>query len=435
MYFRKLRSSLIISLLFSSMIGSFVPLQINGYSQSEALQSKFGAKKSEISSQIDTIKNELNGLNSNLEQVSNKKRTLKEEVAAIQQEIDDVNRLITETKLAISQLEAQLKTKEEEIVTVREQLVGVINILQKQNQTSKLEIILTSKSLGEAISSLYNLNDVQVQAKKLSEKLALLKKELEESKKQQEEIQKTLQNSQYLLSSKQDGLKILLEQTAGEESKYQELINKTREQEVAAQANLNNVESEYQGEIEREKEEARKAAASNGSFPGSGINGGLTNKSNGGSCDYTEEGNLGVGKDYFGDPTKGYVTQDYWCGGSGAHDGWDIANGLGTPIVAVADGEVAKTGYHPRGFGNFVLLKHNLPSGKRVYTLYAHMNAPTTASGSVSKGQQIGQMGSTGFSTGPHLHFMFVSTSFERVGDVGCYYGNSLCYDPADYLD
>ena len=412
------------------------------YSQSAALRSKYGAKKDEINQQISGIQTELNSLNVDLHQVSERKRTLEEEVATLQNEIRNVNELITETKLTIAQLDDQIAQNEADLAEVRGQLQAILHVLQKQNQTSSLELLLSADSLGDAMSGIYNLNNIQSQANRLAQKTQRLTDELAANKVKQEEVQATLESSQYLLASKSDGLKLLLEQTKGEESRYQELINQTLEQEQQAQASLENVEAEYRDEIAREIREAEEAArrareaeAAAAGAAGSGITGGYTERNGGGACSFSAGGDLGVGQGYFIDPTVGWVSQDYWCGAYGGHDGWDIANGLGTPIVAVASGQVERKGYHPSGFGHFLLLRHDLPSGKRVYTLYAHMQTASSASGSVSQGQTIGYMGSTGLSTGPHLHFMFISDSYERTRrDVGCFYGSLSCYDPADYL-
>ena len=439
------RSRLTGSILFLTLGFLGVSLLTQGaapaYSQSAALRSKYGAKKDEINNQISSIQTELNSLNVDLHQVSERKRTLEEEVATLQGEIRNVNELITETKLTIAQLEDQIAQNEAELEEVRGQLQSILHLLQKQNQTSSLELLLSADSLGDAMSGIYNLNNIQSQADRLSQKTQRLTDELAANKARQEEVQRSLENSQYLLASKSDGLKLLLEQTRGEEERYQELINQTQEQEQQAQANLESVEAEYRDEIAREIREAEEAARrareaeAAAAAAGSGITGGYTERNGGGACRFSAGGNLGVGDGYFIDPTVGWVSQDYWCGAYGGHDGWDIANGMGTPIVAVADGQVERKGYHPSGFGHFILLRHDLPSGKRVYTLYAHMQATSAASGTVRQGQTIGNMGSTGLSTGPHLHFMFISDSYERTRrDVGCFYGSLSCYDPAEYL-
>lgn len=122
-------------------------------------------------------------------------------------------------------------------------------------------------------------------------------------------------------------------------------------------------------------------------------------------------------------------TQDYGCSnlgfyaydpawGCSVHDGVDLAAAQGTPIYAVADGTVVVSGWCDCGLGYYVEIDH----GNGVHTIYGHqMEQPMVSVGEkVTQGQQIGKVGSTGLSTGPHVHFMV------RVDGVSV--------DPKDYL-
>lgn len=84
------------------------------------------------------------------------------------------------------------------------------------------------------------------------------------------------------------------------------------------------------------------------------------------------------------------------------HAGVDIAAPRGTGVYVSAEGSVLRTGYEPAGYGRFVEIRH--PNG--MTTLYAHLSRLDVASGDVVEaGARIGLVGSTGRSTGPHLHF------------------------------
>lgn len=86
------------------------------------------------------------------------------------------------------------------------------------------------------------------------------------------------------------------------------------------------------------------------------------------------------------------------------HDGFDMMTGTGSPIFAVADGVVRKSGWGG-AFGKVVVIDHII-GGKRVSTLYAHQSQLVVSAGqSVTAGQLIGQVGTTGRTTAPHLHF------------------------------
>ena len=88
--------------------------------------------------------------------------------------------------------------------------------------------------------------------------------------------------------------------------------------------------------------------------------------------------------------------------GSRLHAGLDFPAPSGTPVRAPRSGTVATAGYDPGGWGRFVVLDH----GSGVRTLFAHLSSIAAGTGrAVSQGRLIGRVGSTGASTGPHLHF------------------------------
>jgi murein DD-endopeptidase MepM/ murein hydrolase activator NlpD len=106
-------------------------------------------------------------------------------------------------------------------------------------------------------------------------------------------------------------------------------------------------------------------------------------------------------------PTTGRFTsrfgyrKDPFTGVRSFHYGLDLANHLGTPIKAAMAGTVAMIGVNP-GFGNYIILKHD----NSFQTLYGHLSEVLVTRGQyVPQGFRIGLMGSTGYSTGSHLHF------------------------------
>ena len=100
-------------------------------------------------------------------------------------------------------------------------------------------------------------------------------------------------------------------------------------------------------------------------------------------------------------PTSGAVTSEFGWRWGRAHEGIDIGAPSGTPIYAASGGTVSYAGVMG-GYGNMILIEH----GGGIVTAYAHQSALAVSSGtSVSAGQQIGYVGSSGNSTGPHLHF------------------------------
>ncbi|UBF26712.1 M23 family metallopeptidase [Kovacikia minuta CCNUW1] len=101
-------------------------------------------------------------------------------------------------------------------------------------------------------------------------------------------------------------------------------------------------------------------------------------------------------------PVNGVISSGYGWHWGRMHTGIDIAGSIGTPIAAAATGIVQFAGWKNNGYGNLVEIQH--PDGN--VTRYAHNNRILVHKGErVHQGQLIAEMGSTGYSTGPHCHF------------------------------
>jgi len=153
-------------------------------------------------------------------------------------------------------------------------------------------------------------------------------------------------------------------------------------------------------EARNQAQPSRRGSASGGSSESSG--GGSTESSGGG--DSSSTGHLSPPS------TAGYISSEfgmryhpilhYWR----LHSGRDYAIPCGTPVYAAASGTVLMSGYSG-SYGNRVVIDHGLVSGKGLATTYNHLQSIREWGGNVSRGQVIGYEGSTGRSTGCHLHF------------------------------
>lgn len=117
--------------------------------------------------------------------------------------------------------------------------------------------------------------------------------------------------------------------------------------------------------------------------------------------------NAARGTGSFGWPVSGRITQKYWT----RHPGLDIGAPKGAPVYAADSGYVVTAGWSTSGYGFMILINH----GNGYVTRYAHLSAMHVEVGeSVKKGQMIGRVGSTGKSTGPHLHFEIIRGGVHR---------------------
>nr|WP_090342953.1 M23 family metallopeptidase [Mycolicibacterium malmesburyense]CRL73628.1 metalloendopeptidase-like membrane protein [Mycolicibacterium malmesburyense] len=114
-------------------------------------------------------------------------------------------------------------------------------------------------------------------------------------------------------------------------------------------------------------------------------------------------------------PTKGVWTSGFGYRWGALHGGIDIANSIGTPVLAASDGVVISAGPYA-GYGNMVKVRHS----DGTVTLYGHLSSWSVEVGQrVWAGDQIAKMGNTGNSTGPHLHFEVHLNGTDRVDPVG----------------
>ncbi len=387
-------------------------------------RTKYELRKQEVNNQMDRVKNELESSKRKLLDLGAMKSSLREQIIQAEAEIRDLEKLTADLEQAIDLINYQVAYKEEEIKNLQLQMTEILREIQVQQRITPLELVLTSRSLGEAVSRVYNLSSLQVRAEEIRQDIVKSKQELEDNKVKLEESRKALQESKALAASKKSNLELLLVQTQGEEAKYQQWLKTLQDQEKQLKTKQAQIEKEMR------EEEAKNTPPPNNNTP-------PANPPAPGNCWFEDGGYISASLIR---PTQGAVTSTFGCPPSMyipglPHDGIDIANSIGTPIYATAAGIVERKGFEAGGFGYFVLLRHNI-NGERFYSVYAHLAGPSPRSVGefVNQGDVIGSMGKSGWATGPHLHFGLLSPTYETTGNVGCAWGTSKCYNPARFI-
>jgi murein DD-endopeptidase MepM/ murein hydrolase activator NlpD len=380
------------------------------------------ATRSDLQNQLTNINNEIDKAKKEFNNLEAQKKDLSDQVNTTKNEISKIEKLISDTQTIITELAVKIPITQNKIKSLEDQIYKLYKEIQFYSATSKAELILTSKNFADMVAKLYGISQIQTEAEKISGELKDNLQLLEEQKQAQESLLKKQTETKFILNSKKSNLDNLITQTENKQSEYEKQINEK-------QANASKV-----------KDEISKLPLERQNYIFN--NGGNTQRrgSENDPCYFFEYRNLIYPNGYFINPTQGAWTDNFscypwsWDWRRNGHDGIDIANSQGTAIYATADGFAVK--YFP-DFGNSIVLRHDLPSGQRVYSLYAHMMAPSPIAigQKVQQGQVIGRMGSTGFSTGPHLHFMIISDTYESYGPY-CSYGSrqARCYNPAKLL-
>jgi murein DD-endopeptidase MepM/ murein hydrolase activator NlpD len=410
----------------------------------QTTDAEFDSKINDLKSKVEGINTQLDTTNVQIGEVQNRKNTLAAEISGLQSDIQKLDGLIKQTQKAIDDVEIEIDLKQKEVEKLKLNTRDIYRLIQQNQTNSFVEIILSSESLDQIVAKLNSLTTLQNELDKLQAQIKKKLAELQVTKDLLAQTKETYKKSQFANQSKKENLAALLEQTKGEEAKYQQLLASLDEQKNAYTSDITTISEEKKAEAERRIAEQKRLAAieeerrRNEGNNGGGLTGGGYPGYTGACAVNASYATDGIPAGYFSNPIQvSYISSGFGCVGSlgGSHDGADVAGPAGDEISAAAPGVVIRAGWRG-GYGNSVVIKHNLPSGRTIYSTYGHMQSqPVVGEGqSVQKGQLIGFRGTTGYSTGNHLHFSLADESWEYTGNSNCNtsYGASytLCLNP-----
>ena len=303
-----------------------------------------------------------------------------------------------------------------------------IKVMYKKGDTGYLEILLAAEDITSLLNSTEYISKISDYDSNLLQSLQETRAQIEELEKQQEEEVARITQLKEELEAQETELQGILDEKAAYIQSLNATIEYTEEYIQELEENIS-MEQQALAEIEAEIRAAAAAAAAEAAAAAAAQEAAAASgggESSGGG--YVEDVSNAYKPSYGGgwvwpsDTT--YLTDTFgyqdWRGGS--HNGIDIGASYGSPIYAAASGTVWIAGYSSSA-GNWVVIDH----GGGVLTVYMHASALYVSSGQyVSAGQSIAAVGSTGWSTGPHLHFGVM------VGSSGGYDGYWV--DPLGYV-
>ena len=359
-------------------------------------QKKLQQEQNNLNSSISEKNTQIKTNQSKQEQLLEQIQTLNAEIDKTNESIAKVNANIEQANKEIAQLEkaiAELQQKIDERTALLEERARAI---QASGTVSYLDVLLGANSFVDFIdrfSAVTTLIDADRQImsdqKKDQQALEEQKQLLEDTKKQLEEDQAKLKSLKASLDAQKTEKNKLIDELEAEQEKLKSEKALLEEEYSEALQLSKEVEAQIQKEQARLAEIARQEA--------------IKNQGNSSSSNLPD-----VSAGTWTKPTTGRLTSPFGWRNSGYgnefHYGIDIANRTGTPIVSAADGVVSYASALST-YGNVIMVTHSI-NGQIWTTVYAHLSGFKVSVGqSVSKGQAIGLMGSTGRSTGPHLHF------------------------------
>lgn len=304
----------------------------------------------------------------------------KEEIAAVKKNIASIEQKIKDTEEEVGRLEEEIEASNKEIDKKNKESKKIMEYYQIENgNNAYLEYVFGATSITDMIyrmsvaEQLTEYNDnVMKELKRLIEENE--KKKIELTKKQEElkELKKNLEKEKERIEEEVSGVEGTVPSTKGQIALYQQRVDY------------------YKG----------KGCKSDDVI---GVTCDVPPKTSGGGGGSVSPGAV-IGENGFRFPVVGGRIS--WGYGSGGHKGVDITRGCGTPIYAVAPGRVYYVGNSLDNYGAYmVLIVHNV-NGRLVFSQYAHVqpNIPVSVGQNVDIGTVVAYMGSTGYSTGCHLH-------------------------------
>ncbi len=361
-----LRKKVLPLILGIAMISSFMSAPVNADDLTDALN-----QQQNINKQQQELENKKNQLTYTAEKLQGQLKDLDTQIAS-------AGTLLTQREVAYSQAQAEvsaaqqkLDEKEKQMDERRDALGQRLVGLYENGQISYLEILFESESIGDFISRIEYMNVLVANDQKLLTGIKEQKAQIEAQKKE--------------LEKRRDQTAKLQQEAAKAKSDLDQ--KKAQQQSLLTQTEQQKKEAAEQSEA-LAKEQDKIAAL-------------IRSHSSGGS------GQIKDGSWIW--PVPGYyeITDPFGyrihpiTGKRSLHTGADIAAPGGTPIKAAGAGTVISSGWND-AYGNMVIIDH----GGKYSTLYGHMSRQAVSAGeTVAAGQVIGYVGSTGWSTGYHLHF------------------------------
>lgn len=359
-----------------------------------------GETLSELQQQSQGIKNRIKNAKEELTAVQNQKddavseiQQLDNELADVQAQLDALTQQLEATTQRLDITAEELEQATEEREQQYETLKQRVRAMYENGTAGYLETILNAENMSDFLQRMEYTTRIMDYDQQLLENFSRVETLIDQSKTR---IEQDKANQELLKAQTEDEQELLNDKIA-EKNALVERLNSSAESYEAQISELEDEDADIQALIKKKQAAAAPAARSGGGSSRSSYQ--ASNK----VYAYTGENYMYPVPAYSGyTPNSGYgYRSSPISGGSEFHTGLDLKATLNTDVVAAESGTVIYSGWRG-GYGNCVIIDH----GGGMSTLYAHNNALCVSVGdTVSKGQVISKAGTTGYSTGVHVHF------------------------------
>lgn len=385
-------AGLLALLMVLGIIASAIPTRVNAESSAE-IKKRIEALKEDkeaIDERIDEIDADIDANFSEIDQIVAQKNQVDQEVFLLSQQVTIINNQIVEYNLLIADKQEELETAEEHLEQLQAENKERIRAMEKNGKLSYWSVIFQANSFTDMLDRLQMIEQIQEADQARIEEMCVAAAEVTAAKEELETELVALAANKEELNVAQAELEVkraesdaLLNRLVERGIEFEELMEAAEDEMAAIKADIDEAEKDYK------EAKAKEWAAAN---PSTGTSSSTSAPSSSGwivPCRYTAFTSA------FGwriHPIYGYEK---------FHNGVDLAGPKGTAIYAAKGGTVSGTGYNSSA-GYYVVINH----GDGFKSYYYHMTHYIVSVGqTVNRGQTIGYMGSTGASTGSHLHF------------------------------
>lgn len=316
---------------------------------------------------LDEIISDIREVEKSLDSGREQERSLMSQINELQDKIDSLQVKIDEEENRLEALEIELEEAQKKVDTQNENLNSRLRNMYKTSSIGYVDVLLESGSFSEFLTNLELVKMIYSSDQKVLQELKVAREEVEKKKTEVEELHASLQKAQSEVEA----------QKATVEAKKSAVAKDNKENEKML--------SELKSEADKLTAELQGSGSSGGNYTG---------------------GEMLWPAPYCTQITSkyGYRTHPVTGVVNSFHTGIDLSRSRchGTAIIAANSGTVSRVIWSNYGYGNYVMVDH----GGGIQTLYAHCSNIYVKKGQyVSRGQTIAAVGTTGNSTGPHLHF------------------------------
>ena len=410
-------SGILAFVLMLTMFGDFMPAKVSAASSSEIRKqiNQLKKQRNDIQKDIDEVKKQYQQNEDELLDIVSRKNVIDQEIGLLHTEIININEQISAFNVMIADKQDELDHAEDRLGELEELNRARIRTMEEEGEVSYWEVVFKANSFSDLLDRLNMVEEIAASDKRRLQELAdaaddvaKAQAELAVQKEEVEEVRREQDLAEAELDGKRKEADDLIAELI---SKGYELEDLEEQYKQAKNDLLNDIaqkEKEFNEAKHQEWLEHMATATTAKPDPLPGGNGGGGSNNGGGSG-----GNGGGGSKPA--PSTGWILpcayrkvtspfgrrESPTAGASSFHQGIDLGAPAGTPIVASRSG-VVTTARFSGSAGYYVSINH----GDGFSSIYMHMtNYIVSAGQSVNQGQVIGYVGSTGISTGNHLHF------------------------------